>query len=65
MSDVKPTDSACQPQNYSAEAKIRIVFEGPQTEGSIAVLRRDGTLPTLLSHWCSVLMDADNKRLFG
>lgn len=53
-------------KQYSAEEKIRIVFEGLRGEESIAALcRREGIAESLYYSWSKEFLEAGKKRLAG
>jgi transposase len=53
-------------RKFSAEEKIRIVFEGVLGEGSIASLcRRKGIAANLYFRWSKELLEAGKKHLPG
>lgn len=53
-------------RRFSAEEKIRIVFEGLRGEESIAALcRKEGLAPNLYHSWSKEFLEAGKKRLVG
>ena len=53
-------------RHFSSEDKIRIVFEGPRGEDSIAELcRREGIASSMYYGWSKEFLEAGKRRLAG